>query len=365
MWFLMLVMLLEEPEIRLYEDLEIYQPITHDMVAVTERGELFVLDTKEKTVLRFAPDGSRLENIGSKGQGPGELEWPRAVYVVNDQLVVSEHSRANVYSLDGEPIRLVSGPGSVYYPTSSGWITSESQYSLEEDTEASLLWLDPSGRDSHKTHQWKRDKINGSVPFIIIDGAMTYNFAPAPERLFVRPSSDDQHIYVRFPSSKQILVLNPEGVQVGTIELPKQNLTFNEYWADQLVEEVSKKFKKGGSVKSVKVNPLYPEFFPTVMLMWEGPDGLVYVEQWTSSPGKNRKVLAYGAKGNVKKPGYTPDELTRIVAHKGDWAVITLWDKENEEASLALCKKADIKTVIASNEFDDSEMADFWERLVD
>ncbi len=84
-------------------------------LAVTDSGEILIVDAQVPAIRRFAPDGRYLGDIGRKGGGPGEYERPASIRILPDDRIVLRdegNGRINVYAPDGEPLtnwRLPSG----------------------------------------------------------------------------------------------------------------------------------------------------------------------------------------------------------------------------------------------------------------
>jgi hypothetical protein len=78
-------------------------------IAVDEADKIYVLDYKESQVKVFGPDGKYLMSIGKKGEGPGEMDRPRALSLnSNELMVLGLNRRLSFFSLDGEPRRSLS-----------------------------------------------------------------------------------------------------------------------------------------------------------------------------------------------------------------------------------------------------------------
>jgi hypothetical protein len=56
-------------------------------LAVSPTGDLYVIDAFRPRVIRYAPDGSMLREIGRGGQGPGEFSGPTGLAFLNDTTV--------------------------------------------------------------------------------------------------------------------------------------------------------------------------------------------------------------------------------------------------------------------------------------
>ena len=66
---------IEEPEDIIFNNLE--------DIATDSKNNIYILDSKEKTIYLFNEEGKLLRKIGGPGQGPGEFQTPVSIYVDN------------------------------------------------------------------------------------------------------------------------------------------------------------------------------------------------------------------------------------------------------------------------------------------
>jgi hypothetical protein len=78
-------------------------------VAFGGEGELWVVDTRGRQILRVSADGQSAENVLRRGGGPGEFQAPSGLAVLPDgRILVGDIVNRNLQLLDGEG-RLVAG----------------------------------------------------------------------------------------------------------------------------------------------------------------------------------------------------------------------------------------------------------------
>lgn len=77
------------------------------------RGNLYILDRDGARVVVVSPEGSFLRQIGRKGNGPGELQFPVALAVTGGRVVVRDMARQalSVFTTDGELLHNLPMPG--------------------------------------------------------------------------------------------------------------------------------------------------------------------------------------------------------------------------------------------------------------
>jgi hypothetical protein len=78
---------------------------------IDEHGDIYVLDNGSATVIVFSPVGEFLRAFGSRGQGPGEMQSPQLIQVINNrELSIYDPMtrRFLIFSLHGEYLRQIS-----------------------------------------------------------------------------------------------------------------------------------------------------------------------------------------------------------------------------------------------------------------
>lgn len=73
--------------------------------AMSESGQIVVLDAGNHELAIFSVDGERVRTIGGRGRGPGEFAGPGSLWVRNDTIAVSDAgNRLHLFSTDGSLI---------------------------------------------------------------------------------------------------------------------------------------------------------------------------------------------------------------------------------------------------------------------
>lgn len=81
------------------EDWELFSGVV--AVAFDAAGSLYILDRDNGRIMVVDPEGRKLRQIGRKGGGPGELQFPTGLAVVRDgRVVVSDAARASLSVFD-------------------------------------------------------------------------------------------------------------------------------------------------------------------------------------------------------------------------------------------------------------------------
>lgn len=80
-------------------------------IAVDDEERIYILDSKEAHIKVFDKDGEYIRTISRKGQGPGEIGFPRSVFITNqNEIIVPDISnrRLAFFSLEGRFIKNIS-----------------------------------------------------------------------------------------------------------------------------------------------------------------------------------------------------------------------------------------------------------------
>lgn len=75
-----------------------------DDLAITSSGEMYILDTRQVTVLQFDSTGEYKGYIGRQGSGPGEFMNPQKTMIYADSLLlVSDATKIEIFNISSEP----------------------------------------------------------------------------------------------------------------------------------------------------------------------------------------------------------------------------------------------------------------------
>ncbi len=76
-----------------------------DNVVIDKDENIIVLDQKSSYLHKFDKKGNHKKIFGGKGQGPGEIEYPIALFVLNTEIIVTSSSYKVVFDFDGNYIK--------------------------------------------------------------------------------------------------------------------------------------------------------------------------------------------------------------------------------------------------------------------
>ena len=88
------------------EEDENYQFYRIEDIGVDNQGNIYVLDAGSHRIQKYGSDGSYLQTIGRKGQGPGEFDTPYGMFVNEEGgIYVHDGMRVKVFKRDGSYLR--------------------------------------------------------------------------------------------------------------------------------------------------------------------------------------------------------------------------------------------------------------------
>jgi len=78
-------------------------------IVISEEGEIIVSDSRENKIFLFDYEGKVIRKIGRQGNGPGELNRPRFIWIEDGTIKVFEagNNRIQYFSKNGEHLRMI------------------------------------------------------------------------------------------------------------------------------------------------------------------------------------------------------------------------------------------------------------------
>lgn len=104
-----------EPEFEIGDQLEgdaLFGRI-RDVRPAPDGSRVYVLDDQSMEVTIWAPDGTLIDRVGGRGEGPGEFSDPGPLFLHDDRFQVGDHARYTSFSLEGEVLRTDGFPPAV------------------------------------------------------------------------------------------------------------------------------------------------------------------------------------------------------------------------------------------------------------
>lgn len=169
-------------------------------VDLDARQNIYLLDSGNGRVQKFAPDGSFLQSIGKKGRGPGELDTPLALFIGSrGQIHVAERQNISIFSPSGIFQSSIPLDHAItdFCMDDRGRIIASGIRSSDDGTKQVLIIFDSSGRMRQIVREFsdvQRVTKSGSGAVVSFKAYHQYSnalsLAPAEGGVFFGYSSD-------------------------------------------------------------------------------------------------------------------------------------------------------------------------------
>lgn len=160
-------------------------------ITVAADGSIFAASSRQHTIFKFDSKGSLIKSFGQKGQGPGDLDSPDEISILDGKyLVVGEYAsnrRISLFDLNGNFVKLLKTKHNVFHPTALRdgkiayiGITHREQDSLHPKQIQTVYVKDIDTQEETEVHSFRtisrfiRLKRGGSIGFDGDTGGETY-----------------------------------------------------------------------------------------------------------------------------------------------------------------------------------------------
>ena len=177
-----------------------------------EKGNLYVVDQWTKRVLLFDPNGKLIRLIGRQGQGPGEYQLPRDVFIGGGQIYVYGIREMVIFAPDGTFLRKVNlktflsrailGPG--------GSLIGTLQPSALDGFKQNLVQLDSKGTMVRTIAEYKGECADNPKGMVSHWYSSEIAFTPLTADSFAYGYSAEYKIWISDGEGKSVVVLTKE-----------------------------------------------------------------------------------------------------------------------------------------------------------
>ena len=335
-----------------FEKTEIFATLNRGEVAVTESGEVYLMDFEERRILHYDRLGKKVNVFGSKGMGPGEIDFPENIYYSGGKVYVVDLGRNNIsiFQADGTFIEAVRLPtmGATIVKAAGGWAYANFRGLGRTGGPVEVNLADHEFKEPRVLMQWERESDGGSIRVERAgSGVPKIPYNPASDRGFL-VGNGGRFIYVSRPGKLRITVIDGvEGKIAHVIERDDQPVPFNEDWGKLQLKQF--KENRGPAGFAVEFTPEFPENFPLVRAMFISGEGQLVVEKWTGRPDETRDFLVLDEKGQEVALPYSSEFAPRVLAVRNGEAYLDGYDAETEQAVILKCAIGDIDAVAKAN----------------
>ncbi len=339
----------------------IFQPLRTDEVIVAPGGEIFILNFKEAHIVHYDENGQQKGSIGFKGKGPGGLTYPVSFFLQDDRLYVQDLINSSVslfQAKDGAFLKRVRLPrrNLTLAKVSTGWLYGDWGAAENAGQPSRLYWADTDFEKSELLYTLQSSGIQGGMTIENNNGEVNAVFTPLSSQPELRVSWDGRLAYLSEPEGFEIQVIDAERRQIAhTVKRAEAPIPFDEEWGLERRAQIDK--MRPSRDRQIKIKNDFPEYFPVVRDMRLDVNGHLVVDKWMGRPDKRHNLIALDPTGKEKAASHDWEVLSRLVAVRGSWAYITIFDNENEEAGLARCPLSEVERFVAETPIEFEGMA--------
>ncbi len=333
-----------------YRGTNVFQPLKRGEVRTDQEGNLFVLAFSEGLITIYQHDGKLLSQIGGKGDGPGELNYPVDFWVVDNRIYVFDIQNAKISMFDtkGEFLERWAAPrrSVKLAKVKGGWFYGDwGSFAFGEPSKA-VMWSDD--KFEAKKVVCEVDDLGFSV------GLRTQHtetgrrgiYSPISNRPFLIVAEDAKTAYLTDTKTFRIRILGAEQRKViGVIDKSVKLLPFDKEWAKKkFLQEVDEKMRA-----RYKWKKNIPEFFPAIKSLILSEDGDLIIDQWRGKPDKYNHYVTLSPTGAVLSKEWDSDYLARIVGRFGDYLYVSTWNDKAQEARVIRLPREKARDFIKNN----------------
>lgn len=245
------------------------------------KGNIFIIDMGSSSVKKFDKNGKFIKSFGSKGTGPGELDRPFMIALLNDIVFVAGSSarRISKFDTDGNYISefLIKGTLPRYLQPlgKDKFICFKMlfhQFEKGEEQTFNLVITDSQFQDISTILEWRKRFDPASNDFL--DQFTPY--AVGADKIFAAENSEDLYKIKVFDFSGQLLYI---------IQKDYHKIPFNKFELDELNSTLEKTEKKFGAQEYQPIKSTYKK---AINGMYYDKEGRLFVASSVKRNQENR-----------------------------------------------------------------------------
>lgn len=352
MFALLFMMGLLEGDVQWWiRDTGIYQPLQQDEVIVDDEGRVYVLNFAEAVIRQYDDRGELIGTFGRKGQGPGEFQYPMQMFLQEGQLAVVDigNNAVSYFQLDGSFQRRVEMPkrGLALALTAHGWLAGE--WNGPNQVAKPSLWIYDRNFENGRQIITLADVGQGAgLNVEMSDEGTLATYSPINSKPILRVAPDGNRAYLIEPKDLRVHVIDPaKAAVVRTFNHDSPSVPFDEDWADTRYAELQENMAPQD--RGLRFKKLYPNEFPIVRSAHVNAQGHLVFDRWVGDPDNRHAPLVLTATGKEVEPLGDWSLLSRLVAQRDGFAIVTTFDAEDEQAGLAKIPLTRLKAFVAAN----------------
>lgn len=238
-------------------------------ILVAPDGSVFISDNRKHRVLKFDTRGDLVKSFGQRGEGPGDLYYPKCKSLCNNELMISEYAsrkRISFFDTKGNFVKIIKTRRPVFNP-------------IQLNEKKIMYYFHKYGpNDSRAVTKVKvtlvaKDIISGKES--VVDsysftrhslpwgptGVMSYNNVKG-EPIFRK--TNNGNIISGFTDSNELKILSPEGKLIKIMKLNTDPVPVTKEYIEEVRSRAIKRTEKNSSSQRAKptLKALRSKYFP-------------------------------------------------------------------------------------------------------
>jgi hypothetical protein len=270
-------------------------------LVVAPDGSVFISNTTQNTVFKFDPAGKFVRTIGRSGNGPGDLNFPGRLSILDGKyLVVGEYAtnqRISLFDLDGKFAKIVKTgrsafkpialkDGKIAYTSMNGRLEKDEMINIEE------VFIRDAWSGAEKSVV--RHEIRNRVEKIPGGGLVS---AGAGATVIAR--THEGGLVVGTTQSAKLDVFSVDGAKVRTIDLGWKPIPVTSEYREKAKARIKRQAEESGK-KPPTYDPLLPEYLEILQDIWTDAEGNLLVCRKTDCQETcSLSLRAYSPEGDL------------------------------------------------------------------
>ncbi len=273
----------------------------------TYNGHFYFLDASGNSVHRFDEKMKPLNQIGRKGEGPGESTFLLGFFVVGDHIQLQSPSKISIFKIDGTFIKDIN--------TTKATV-------IMKNGNALYLNVSPAGDHgkadilNQLTLYDKNLKKIADIEKHLLPMQPGYQFSAVTPNISIQYPGDGGRFYVAGPLKKEpVCIYDEDGNKIATItDKAGKPVKIDEEYKKRFLDDITSepRFKNNPQMKAFIAKATYfAEYFPSFQGMFTDDKGNVYLKTYKRVNGK-ATVKKYNTKGEIIATYMLPDNGIKL-----------------------------------------------------
>lgn len=298
--------------------------VSHQIVAANE-SYVYVLNSENEIAI-LDMQGHQIKSVGGQGEGPGEFQFPRAVFADDTYFYVVEPGAVTTFvhqfSNTGSFVKKIPFPRSAFFPevlkTTTGWLLGDFYAQGSAQKEAEIVIYDRDLREVGTILKAKALQRGWTVSENCI---IKYN--PAAQSVLWALDVRGERLFTVLPDSGVIQVWDVEAQKVtANFASDLKPIPFDEEWGNEQVQEMRER------ERACTVQADFPLVFPPIDQIRVAANNEVIVVGSQSLAGNKREVVTFDRDGRPITSAFALKDQKHFLASNSQYLFFRTYDSE-------------------------------------